>query len=122
MILERNWACIFGLASALLAIAAVTAPVVQAATPWVIINNNAPGQGFNDPTPAAPVGGNTGTTLGAQRLIAFQYAADFWGARLSSSVTIQVGATFTPLTCSSTSAVLGSAGPSLSFATSPGLQ
>jgi hypothetical protein len=114
MILERNWACIFWLASALLEMAAVPTPIVQAAT-FVIINNDSPGQGLNDPTPATPVGGNTGTSLGAQRLIAFQYAADFWGARLSSSVTIQVGATFTPLTCSSTSAVLGSAGPNTFF-------
>jgi len=114
MILERNWACILCLASALWGIAAVPPSAAQAAT-LVIINNDAPGQGLNDPTPATPVGGNTGTSLGAQRLIAFQYAADFWGARLSSSVTIQVGATFTPLTCSSTSAVLGSAGPSTFF-------
>jgi hypothetical protein len=77
----------------------------------VIINNDASGQGLNDPTPVASVGGNTGTTLGAQRLIAFQYAADFWGARLSSSVTIQVSASFSPLTCSSTSALLGHAAP-----------
>ncbi len=27
-----------------------------------------PRKGFNDPTPAAPVGGNPGTTLGQQRL------------------------------------------------------
>jgi len=110
MILERNWACIFCLASALLGIAAVSCPVVQAAS-LVIINNDASGQGLNDATPAAPAGGNTGTTVGAQRLIAFQYAADFWGARLSSSVTIQVGASFSPLTCSSTSALLGHAAP-----------
>ena len=32
----------------------------------IIINNiNAPGVGFNDPTPAAPVGGNNGATLGS---------------------------------------------------------
>jgi hypothetical protein len=34
-----------------------------------------------------------------------------WGARLFSSVMIQASAAFNPLTCSSTSAVLGSAGP-----------
>jgi hypothetical protein len=56
MILNRNWARTFGLASALLAIAAVTSPVVQAAT-FVTINTNAAGQGFNDPTAVAPVGG-----------------------------------------------------------------
>ena len=110
MIAKRNWAGIFWLASALLGIAAVPPSVARAAT-FVIINNDAPGQGLNDPAPATPVGGNTGTSLGAQRLIAFQYAANLWGTRLSSSVTIQVGATFTPLACSDTSAVLGSAGP-----------
>ena len=41
-----------------------------------IVNMDGAGEGFNDPTPLAPVGGNTGTTRGAQRLIAFQYAAD----------------------------------------------
>jgi hypothetical protein len=35
--------------------------------------------GFNDPTPVAPVGGNDGTTIGQQRLNAFQFAASIWG-------------------------------------------
>jgi hypothetical protein len=74
---------------------------------FVIVNLNAPGVGFNDPTPAAPVGGNTGTTLGQQRLIAFQYAASLWSARLDSPVTIRIRAAFTPLAAG----VLGSAGP-----------
>ena len=75
----------------------------------------APGVGFNDPTPAAPIGGNTGTTRGQQRLIAFQFAADVWGALLPSPVEIKVTASFDPLTCSPTSAVLGSAGTRLAF-------
>ena len=33
----------------------------------IIQNGNAPGVGFNDPTPATPVGGNPGTTLGECR-------------------------------------------------------
>jgi hypothetical protein len=82
----------------------------QAAATLVIVNMNAPGVGFNDPTPAAPVGGNTGTTVGEQRLIAFQAAADLWGATLTSTVPITIGATFEPLSCTATSAVLGSAG------------
>jgi PA domain len=73
----------------------------------IIVNVNAPGVGFNDPTPAAPVGGNTGTTLGQQRLIAFQHAADIWGARLDSSVPIRIRAQFVALG----PGVLGSAGP-----------
>ncbi len=81
-----------------------------AAATIVVVNSNAPGEGFNDPTPAAPVGGNTGTTLGAQRLIAFQHAADIWAATVTSSVPVRVSATFVPLTCNANSAVLGAAG------------
>jgi cysteine-rich repeat protein len=76
-----------------------------------VINADGGGEGFNDPTPVAPVGGNTGTTRGAQRLIAFQYAADLWGAVLRSAIEIRVQATFDPLSCSGSSAVLGQAGP-----------
>lgn len=72
----------------------------------IIVNINAPGVGFNDPTPVAPVGGNAGTTLGQQRLIAFQHAAEIWGARLDSNVPIRIRAQFTPLG----PGVLGSAG------------
>jgi hypothetical protein len=72
-----------------------------------IINANAAGVGFNDPTPVAPVGGNTGTTRGQQRLIAFQYAASIWSARLDSNVPIVISAQFTALGPN----VLGSAGP-----------
>src|SRR5262245_31900077 len=75
-----------------------------------ILNNDAAGEGFNDPTAAAPVGGNTGTTLGQQRLNAFQAAANIWGATITSSVTIVIRANFDPLTCTATSATLGSAG------------
>jgi hypothetical protein len=74
---------------------------------FIIININAANVGFNDPTPAAPVGGNTGTTLGEQRLIAFTYAASLWSARLDSNVPIRIRAQFTPLG----TGVLGSAGP-----------
>jgi hypothetical protein len=76
-----------------------------------IVNGNAPGVGFNDPTPAAPLPTNPGTTLGEQRLIAFQYAAQLWGNTLDSIPEIRVLATFEPLTCTATAAVLGSAGP-----------
>ena len=73
----------------------------------MIVNINAAGVGFNDPTPAAPVGGNTGTTLGEQRLKAFEYAASLWSQRLKSAVPIRIRAQFTPLGAN----VLGSAGP-----------
>src|SRR6267142_1017598 len=75
-----------------------------------IVNKNTAGVGFNDPTPVAPVGGNAGTTLGQQRLIAFQAAADIWAATLDSNVPIEIIATFEPLPCTATGATLGSAG------------
>ncbi len=81
-----------------------------AAATIVIQNLDGAGEGFNDPTPAAPVGGNSGTTLGQQRLNAFQAAASIWGSTLTSSITIVVRASFDPLTCTANSAVLGSAG------------
>lgn len=83
---------------------------------FIIVNINAPGVGFNDPTPAAPVGGNTGTTLGEQRLIAFTYAASLWSARLDSNVPIRIRAQFTPLG----TGILGSAGPRQIFRDFPG--
>ena len=51
-----------------------------------IVNIDGPGEGFNDATPATPVGGNPGTTIGAQRLYVFQYAASIWGSLLTSAV------------------------------------
>ncbi len=85
----------------------------------VIINNDGPGEGFNDPTVVAPVGGNPGTTIGQQRLNVFQHAADLWGSILSSSVTIQVQSNFDPLPCSASSGVLGSAGPPTLYSNFP---
>ena len=76
----------------------------------VIINNDGAGEGFNDPTPVAPVGGNPGTTRGAQRLYVFNLAASIWGSLLPSTVTIRVLAQFNSLTCTATTGVLGSAG------------
>jgi len=81
-----------------------------------IVNANLPGVGFNDPTPVAPVGGNIGTTLGEQRLIAFRHGAALWGARLDSNVAINVSATFEPLAPN----VLGSAGAIDTFKDFPG--
>jgi hypothetical protein len=90
---------------------AAAATLPAAAANLVIVNGNGPGVGFNDPTPAAPVGGNPGLTLGQQRLNAFAYAASIWGGQLKSKVDIYILATMQPLSCNATSAVLGSAGP-----------
>jgi hypothetical protein len=82
--------------------------VAAGAATITVVNTDGTNEGFNDPTPIAPVGGNPGTTLGAQRLYMFQYAANLWGAKLSSAVPILVSAAFNPLTCDSVSATLGS--------------
>ena len=66
--------------------------------------------GFNDPTPATPVGGNDGTTIGQQRLNAFQFAASIWGATLNSSQPIIISAGWAAQSCSANSGVLGAAG------------
>jgi hypothetical protein len=83
-----------------------------------VVNLDGPGEGFNDPSPADPAstaGGNNGATLGAQRLIAFQSAANIWGSFLSSPVEIRIDANFDPLSCTDVSAVLGQAGTSFVF-------
>jgi hypothetical protein len=85
-----------------------------------IVNADGPNEGFNDPTPRAPVGGNSGTTLGQQRLIAFQHAASLWGSTLASNVQIFVQASFDPLTCTPTAAALGGARATFIFANFPG--
>jgi hypothetical protein len=83
-----------------------------------IFNNNAPGVGFNEVTPAAPVGGNPGTTLGAQRLNVFQAAARIWEDKLKPKHDILVLADFRALGAN----VLGSAGAIQVFRDFPGAE
>ncbi|HKW13619.1 MAG TPA: PA domain-containing protein [Candidatus Krumholzibacteria bacterium] len=78
------------------------------ATTIIINNQDGVNEGLNDNTPAAPVGGNPGTTLGQLRLNVFQKAADIWAGLLTSNITIVVNAKMDPQTCTATSAVLGS--------------
>lgn len=89
-----------------LATVAIAASAQAQPAQFIIINNNAPGVGFNDPTPVAPIGGNPGTTLGQQRLNVFEHAVKIWSARLDSKVPIQILAQMVPLG----PGVLGSAG------------
>ena len=95
---------------AVLAALALCAGASRGAT-FQIVNQDGAGEGFNDPSPRAPVPGNPGITLGAQRLNVFNAAAALWGRSLVSSVTIRVGSQFNVLFCNPSSAVLGSAGP-----------
>ena len=97
-----------------LALAALL-PASSLAATVVVWNGDPAGVGFNDPTPAVPVGGNPGTTVGQQALNVFQRAADIWGGRLQSKQTINIIAFFTPLSCTATSGVLGAAGANWFF-------
>src|SRR5882672_5452285 len=103
----RHTICLLAIATSMVFFASAAA--FGAAT-IVILNNDGAGVGFNDPTTVAPVGGNPGTTLGQQRLNAFQAAANKWGATLTAVPTIRVLASWEALTCTASSAVLGSAG------------
>ncbi len=73
-------------------------------------NADAAGVGLNDPTPAAPVGGNTATTIGGQRLRVYQYAMALWGNVLGTNAPVLIRASFPALACTASSATLGSAG------------
>jgi hypothetical protein len=106
----RKAICALRVAAAIAVVLFLSPGIGQPAT-MKVENLDGPNEGFNDPAPATPVGGNTGATLGSQRLKAFQYAADRWGERLDSKVEIQIGAEFNPLPCDPSAAVLGSAGP-----------
>jgi hypothetical protein len=77
----------------------------------IIANGDGPGEGFNDATPTAPVGGNSGTTLGEQRQQVFQHAATIWGQALVGEIPVIVQANFNSMFCDASSAVLGGAGP-----------
>lgn len=81
----------------------------------VLVNVDPVGSGLNDTTAATAVGGNPGTTVGEQRRIAYQYAADLWGAVLTSTVPIRVQASFAALSCNANAATLGSAGSASSY-------
>src|SRR5436190_7032807 len=96
---------------AALAAALLAAPLGAGAATITIVNMDGAGEGFNDPTPVAPVGGNPGTTVGQQRLNVFNKAGQIWDGLLVSPVPIYVRASFDPLPCAATSGVLGSAGP-----------
>jgi len=87
----------------------------HATTTFVVVNLDGPGEGFNDPAPFTPAGGNTAMTLGQARLQAFQYAAKIWGALITSAVPVLVDANMDPLPGNLTSATLGGAGPTAVF-------
>jgi len=75
-----------------------------------IVSIDGGGEGTNDPTVVSPVGGNPGTTLGAQRINAMAQAAQFWANKLDTNIQIDVSVDWAGLACSAGSGVLGSAG------------
>ena len=93
----------------LIAISLLTPIASQGAV--TIVNNDSASEGFNDATPVSAVGGNSGTTLGQQRLNVFNKAAEILNTVFDIQQPVQVNAQFNPLTCTSSSAVLGQAGP-----------
>jgi hypothetical protein len=95
---------------AALATTLLAGATVASAADFVLVNTDPPGTGFNDPTPATPVGGNSGTTVGEQRLIAYNRALQQWGSILKSDVPIVVLGGFGPRPCTATGGVLASAG------------
>jgi len=86
----------------LLVLAAVLAlgAAPAAAANIVMVNNDGPNEGFNDPSTPAPTWGcPAGMTLGECRVNAFQAAADRWGELLVSSLEIRVVAQFDSMGC-----------------------
>jgi len=111
------------LVPAFLVIALGIPGLTHAGATITVVNLDGPGEGFNDPEDPdtdSTTGGNGGTSLGAQRLIAFQYAADIWGRLLDSRVEIKVGANLDPLPCAPTSGILGQAGSEYPIRDFPG--
>lgn len=72
-----------------------------------------PGFGYFDTAVIEPVGGNEGVTLGEQRRILLEFAAQKWANYLQSDVEIVVEASFIQLGGGSNSATLAFAGPDL---------
>ena len=73
----------------------------------ILLNFNS---GFDSNTALTAIDGNNGTTIGAQRKLSFIKAAEIISELLTSTVTIEVDASFSALSCTSNSATLGSAG------------
>ena len=86
-------------------------PTASKTSPTTLFEINyldAPGTGFFDSTPVAPLPGNPATTLGGQRQAALRAAADVWAMRIDSALPLRVNASFVDLGCHGAA----SAGPS----------
>jgi hypothetical protein len=104
---------------ALLAAGLLVAAAAPAQSGEVIVDFFAdPGTGFADPTPAEPIAGNPGTTVGEQRIFVFLRAAEIWTQTLQPEQDIFVAAEFVPLGAN----VLGAAGPTFIHSNFPGAE
>ena len=102
------------LSVAVLALAALAVDPASAAR-IVLVSEDGPDEGFNDPTPVARVVGNSETTLGGQRRRVFEAAAWRLGILIASPVEIRVTAGWDSLECEANSGTLASAGPSFVY-------
>jgi hypothetical protein len=80
----------------------LTIAIEANAATFKVINTDEPGIGFNDPTPAAPVGLNPGKTVGEQRLIALNFLGGIWAKAIGGNDVIEVAASFAPQECNAT--------------------
>ena len=81
------------------------------ATTFELIIDDPAGFGFNSTDPAVAGTDNPGTTLGEQRVIVLQRAADIWGMYLQSDVPIRILARFEDFGGSADGVTLAGAGP-----------
>lgn len=114
-VIGRRDACV-----ALAAWLALACPARALAADIVVNYLDAQGRGFFDPAPIVPPPGSSATTLGEARRIAFSRGASLWASELHSRATIRIAARMEPLTCSSTSGILGEAGPTTVHVDFPG--
>ena len=90
------------------------------AVPITVNYNDGAGEGFNDTTAVAPIGGNPKVTLGEQRKFAFEFAMGLWSSALQGTVNIEIDATMDPLGGTATSAILGFGGSTTIHINFPG--
>jgi hypothetical protein len=97
--------------SKLLIPAIITLSTVSAQAEITILNSDNPNEGLNDTRAATPIGGNSGSTIGEQRLKVFEKAAEILNESLNITAPVIVEVEFNNLTCNSDAGVLGSASP-----------
>src|SRR5207249_619767 len=103
-----------------LCVALVAMARAAGAVPITVNYNDGAGEGFNDTTAVAPIGGNPKVTLGEQRKFAFEFAMGLWSSALQGTVNIEIDATMDPLGGTATSAILGFGGSTTIHINFPG--